>query len=63
MIKRHYFIAAKLKGSDVHASAVVTLVSFFRPGAPAIYASASRKLAALCDLQVDDFVPVAFNRV
>ena len=63
MIKRHYFIAVKLKGSDVHASGVITVSSFFRPAAENLFENSKRKIAEKCGLQVDDFVSVAFNRI
>ncbi len=63
MIKRHYFIAVKLKGSDVHASCVITVRSFFRPSAESVFENSKRKIAEQCGLQVDDFVSVAFNRI
>ena len=63
MIKRSYFIAVKLKGSDVHASGLITVRSLFRPSQERVFEDSKRKIAKECGLQVDDFVAVAFNRV
>jgi hypothetical protein len=63
MINRHYFIAVKLKNSQVHASGVITVTSFFRPSAESLFENSKRKIAQYCGLLTDDFVPVAFNRI
>ena len=63
MFKRHYFIAAKLKGSDVHASAVVMVKSFLSPRVDIVFEHAKRSLAEACELKIEDFVAVAFNRI
>ena len=63
MINRHYFIAVKLKGSDVHASGVITVRSFFRQNTESLFENSKRKIAERCGLRVEDFVSVAFNRI
>lgn len=63
MIRRSYFMAVKLKGSDVHASGIITVTSIFRPAADVVRGRAAKAIASACHLQVEDFVPVTFNRV
>lgn len=63
MFNRHYFIAAKVKGSDVHASAIISVRGVFPPNTEVFFEVSKRNLAEKCGLEVSDFVPVAFNRI
>jgi hypothetical protein len=63
MIKRHYFLAVRLKGSDFYASGTVMTVGFFRSDAEVVFEGAKRSLSEHLGIKTSEFIPIAFNQI